>query len=220
MSNQEEGPDPGVLSMLIPKTRDGDPLAREKLMLELHRYLEQVAAQNLEPNLRRKVGVSDVVQLSVLRILEGFEQFRGTNSQQLHAWIKQIVVNEVKSTRRSLHAEKRDIKRETQYDSTADPNRNFINGELTPSSETLRKERIERFHSLLSQMPADQAEVIRLRSIDQKSFAEIGEVMNRSESAASQLWYRAITSFERLLVSDGNFDEQSGDSTPANSDRT
>lgn len=206
----EETIDPSLISLLIPQFKSGDPEAREQLIQELQQYLERVADHQMDPATRRKAGASDIVQLSLMRIVEKFDQFRGNTSAELHAWIKRIVINETNKVRRSFHTEKRDMQREISIEGQTEsrPERSPKDAHLTPASSALKSERREKFHEVLKLLPADYAQVIRLRSLEGLSFREVGEHMDRSEDAATQLWYRAMLKFEEKLASDENFHSQ------------
>ena len=69
----------------------------------------------------------------------------------------------------------------------------------TPQTNALSKERVQLLHQLLKRLPDDYAEAIRLRNLEQLSFREIGEKMDRSEAAAHKLWSRAIEKFQTEL---------------------
>jgi len=198
---------PGLLSSLIPRTRDGDETARDELLLVLQDFLTRTANGQVDAPLRQKAAVSDIVQLSLIRIYENFEQFRGSSSKELRAWIRQIVINETNLVRRHFKTKKRDFSREKSIDIDSG-NQVFqpSDEQLTPASSAMRRERIEQFHAVLEHLRADQAEVIRLRSIERLSFSEVGRRTGRSGDAASQLWYRAIMKLEEVLARQGDIE--------------
>ena len=206
MSDEENPIDPGSISLLIPESRNGQKSAREELFSALKGYLESTAARQVDGSLKRKAGASDIVQASFLKIIENFESFRGETSAELKAWIKTIVRNEANQLRRSFQSEKRDINREILISppgASSAPPLTPADANLTPSSDAVKAEQNQRFHEILEELSADNAEVIRLRNIESLSFLEIGERMNRTEQAASQLWYRAILKFEEKLKAAG-----------------
>ena len=206
--------DLGSISLLIPQSKSGVKQAREELFTELKGYLDIVADRNLGIGARQKVGASDIVQSSFIRIIENFEDFRGETSAELKAWIKTIVKNEIHRVNRTYSTEKRDTKREVSIspkkdDSFATANSPVpIDDEATPSSGALKNEQRRRVHDILSQMKPEQAEVIRLRNIESLSYREIGKKMDRSEKSASQLWYRAMVNFEKKLRDSEGFAEE------------
>ncbi|MEM7456844.1 MAG: sigma-70 family RNA polymerase sigma factor [Planctomycetota bacterium] len=188
--------------MLIGDAKDGDESAREQLLAEMRQFLSMLANQNLDRELKQKIGASDIVQLSFLRVVEYFDTFKGKSAAEFRGWLKRIVINEINNSRRSFHTDKRDVKRERTLgplDSRA-PGTVAPDPQLTPSSDAMAAERIELFYSVLEELSPEHAEVIRLRSIQELSFKEIGSRMNRSEDAASKLWFRAMTRLEEKLA--------------------
>ena len=195
------------ISVLIEPAREGESASREQLFAELRGYLELIANRNMDPQVKQKAGTSDIIQSSFLKIVEKFDQFQGESSGELKAWIKTIVANEVNGVRRSYKAEKRDMDREVSLSPSAPSQNDFelTDGQLTPSSDALRNEQRKKIHEVLARLSPDDAMVIKLRNLEALSFREIGKRMNRSEQAASQLWYRAMLKFEEKLRAAGEF---------------
>jgi RNA polymerase sigma-70 factor (ECF subfamily) len=198
------------ISILIPKSKEGDQAAREELLLQVQEYLEMTAKRHLDPALKQKVGTSDIVQQSFIRVIEKFKSFRGESSPEFRAWLRTIVVNEINNIRRSYRTHKRDIGREQSFRGKESGVADFqpTDHNLTPSSEAISAERLEKFHEVLAQLSPHHAEVIKLRNLERLPFAEIGEKMGRSEEAVSKLWYRAILKFEENLRKRGDFTSQ------------
>ncbi|MEM9942648.1 MAG: sigma factor [Planctomycetota bacterium] len=104
------------ISILIPRFRAGDQDALEQLVIQVQQYLKLMAANNMDRTLQQKIGASDVVQRTLVRVVENFDQFRGGSGGEFRAWLKKIVSNEIKYLQRAYRAEKRDIKREQYFD--------------------------------------------------------------------------------------------------------
>jgi len=112
--------------------------------------------------------------------------------------------------RRAYRAEKRDVGREKRLDvqtETGGVPAPPFDANLTPSSQAIAAERVENFHEVMKLLPDDYARVIRLRSIEQLSFNDIAEQMNRSHDSVTKLWYRAVLKFEELL-NDSSFNSR------------
>jgi len=205
----------GSISILIPPSRTGERRAREELFTELKGYLDVIAERNLALGARQKVGVSDIVQSSFIRVIENFENFRGETSGELKAWIKIIVKNEVNRVHRTYATEKRNSKREVSLSLKSNDSlaAGFtpVDTASTPSSGFLKSEQRQKVHEILANLKPDHAEVIRLRNIVSLSYKEIGERMNRSEKSVSQLWYRAMVNFEKRLREGGEGGEFSSE---------
>lgn len=209
MNKNRNGLELGTISLLIPACKDGNSQAREELFGLLRRYLYGITHGIMDPVISQKVESSDIVQASFLKIVQNFSQFRGETSGELKAWIKQIIGNEVRQARRHFKTQQRDFGREVSFGLANDDAHKlgFVDASVTPSSAALEQERNLRFHRVLATLNSDDAMVIRLRNLDELSFKEIAERMNRSEKACSQLWYRAILKFEKKLNESGEFDQ-------------
>lgn len=201
----DQSPNLNSISLLIESTRNGESESRDRLFAQLQGYLELTANRNTDAQTMQKAGASDIVQASFVTLVEKFDQFQGKTSQEFKAWIKTIVTNEANRVRRTYNTRMRDSKREVSISST--PGLSPADNNLTPSSDALRAEQKKKFHEILGFLSDQDSEVIRLRNIESLSFREIGEKMNRSEQAASQLWYRAILKFEERLRASECFDE-------------
>lgn len=205
-SNEESNVDLESVSLLIPRVKNGDVEARNKLLNELRGFLSLIARENIHGSLKQKVGSSDIVQMAMLRVVQNFETFTGSTNAELRPWLRKIVVNEILRAFQFYQTGKRDIKLEQPLEADSEDIHDFLaDGKLTPSSEAMATERIELFRSMLHELTLEHAQVIRLRSIDLLSFKEVGHVMNRSEDAVSKLWYRAMLKLEGILIENGNF---------------
>ncbi len=189
------------IQLLIPRARQGDDEARNEICQQVQQYLEMMAVKQLDQSLQRKVNPSDVVQLTMARMINGIEDFQGNSNAEFYGWLNQILKNEVKTSRRDLHRAKRDIGRERELTDEggnlvkpdfADPN-------LTPSSEAIRAEKLDQFSRVLSRLPADYAQVIELRSLQEMTFKEVAKEMNKSYDAVTKLWYRAVVKLQEEL---------------------
>ena len=171
----------------------------------MQNFLGLVAQQNMDGVVKSRQRVSDIVQNSLIRIVERFDSFNGSTSIEFRGWLKQIVVNEIKNCRRALKTRKRDVTRENALDAgPAAVDNSPTDPAYTPASQAIASERIKKFHEVLQQLSPDHAAVIRMRNIERLAFKEIAEKLERSEDAVSKLWYRAILNFEEKL---GSVDE-------------
>ena len=202
MSEPHQPFDLESISRLIPKTRGGggDDAVREQLLQLFQSYLQWMATEHLDPATRQKVAPSDVVQQTFTLVVENFDNFRGTSQAEFRAWIKQILLRELANARRKYRTAKRDLKRERRMDGTGTQlGIRPVDRNPTPATNALAAERIRVFHDALSRLPDEYATVIRLRSLDRKSFGEIAESLGRTYDAVTKLWYRAIMKFEEEL---------------------
>lgn len=182
--------------MLMPKAKVGDDAARNEICRQVVDYLQLMAERELDAGLRRKLNPSDVVQQAMARMIGGIEDFRGRSSREFYGWLNKILRNEIKSCRRNLHRAKRDVRRENEINSRIQQKPESNDPLLTPSSEAIRKETIDKFESVLSTLSENYSTVIRLRNIDELTFREIAQRMGKTEASVTNLWYRAIVRFQ------------------------
>ena len=188
-----------TVRLLIEQARGGDAQAKSDLATQVQSYLTMMADRKLNASLRSNVNPSDIVQHTLIRMVDGIEDFRGKTRAEFFAWLNTIVQNESSRANRHFRSQKRDISRQRSIAQPDSGSFFFVepsDKNPTPQTNALSKERIELLHKLLEKLPEEHAEVIRLRNLDQLSFREIGEAMDRSEGAATKLWNRAIAKFQ------------------------
>ena len=190
------------ISQLLPDAKTGCENAQSQLFQQLRSYYLFVAKQNIDKDLQARINPSDVVQETMFKAANAIGSFRGTNSSEFRAWLKVILTNEINELRRKHRLQKRDVRREVRP-AVNDESRNVgldpIDNSLTPQSRAVALEELKKLRSYLSNLSPDHQTVIQLRSLERKSFEEVGELMGRSTEAASKLWYRAIGELRKAM---------------------
>lgn len=162
------------------------------------RYLLQIAQQQLDEGLRAKGGASDLVQETFLEAQRDFPQFRGSSEEEFRAWLRGLLLHRAANFRRQYRGLKRDAHREVglQAGASSDDRAAALaaNG-LSPSGQTMALEEAQMLRRALEQLPEDYQKVLTLRYFEDRTFEEIGPLMQRTANAARLLWLRAI---ERL----------------------
>ena len=190
------------ISRWLPDAKNGCSKAQSQLFQQLRSYYLFVAKQNIEQELQARINPSDVVQETMLRAANAIDSFRGFNSSEFRAWLKVILTNEINQMRRKHRLQKRDVRREANTNAN-DESRNAglepIDNSLTPQSRAIALEELKKLRSYLSRLSPDHQTVIHLRSLERRSFEEVGKIMGRSTEAASKLWYRAIGELRKVM---------------------
>lgn len=184
---------------LLCRARAGSSSAVGELLEGFRAYLQVVAAEELADALRPKVGPSDLVQETFLEAHRDFQQFRGSSPDELKAWLRRILLNNVANLhRRYLQTAKRQLVRErlsSELPSGWNWDQLFDTEGESPSGQVMRNEQAERLEAILRRLPKEYCRVLKLRHQQQLGFTEIGRRLKRSPDAARMLWWRA---FERL----------------------
>jgi RNA polymerase sigma-70 factor, ECF subfamily len=166
-------------------------------------YLMVIADRELDSDLRAKGGASDVVQETFLEAHRDYAQFQGRSGEELRAWLRRLLLNNMANFRRRYRAtDKRDAGREVAVQalgSSVDWHNQLGADSTTPSMCAMEAERDTALERAIQKLPAEYQQVIYSRYRDELPFEEIGRQLNRSSDAVRQLWSRAIERLEKAL---------------------
>ncbi len=172
--------------------RDGDRSALGHVLEGFRSYLLLFADRELGADLKPKCGESDLVQRTFLDAQEAFGLFEGSTPDELRAWLKRILLNNLGDVARQFRqAERRQIHREVPLaESLAEID--ALIDHSTPSKKVVAEEEGERLRQALERLPEDYQQVIVLRNLERRKFEDIAGEMGRSTGAVKKLWSRAI----------------------------
>jgi RNA polymerase sigma-70 factor (ECF subfamily) len=184
-----------TVSEWLTLARSGSPEAIGHVLQLCRDYLLAVANRELDSALRPKAAASDLVQETFLRAQQNFGRFHGATEEELVAWLRRILLNELGRLRQQFReTDKRDLSREAPLE--LEPGGLDLPRETpSPVDRAIHREEEERLASAISRLPEDYQQVIQLRHRENLNFDAIGRTMNRSADAARMLWHRA---FEKL----------------------
>ena len=162
-------------------------------------YLHLVADREMDPDLKAKGGASDLVQETFMEAQRDFAQFHGTSVEELRAWLRRLLLNNVSNfTRQYRQRAKREVAREVSLEaggSSHERGAGMAADISSPSGEAVAREQAEALALAMDRLPPDYRLVLALRHEQQLTFEEIGQQMQRTANAARMLWLRAV---ERL----------------------
>lgn len=166
-------------------------------------YLRLLARSHLADNHQAKVDPSDIVQQTLLEAYDQRERFAG-NDDQLAAWLRQILVNNVADAMRALARQCRDAKRERSLDAAIDDSfikvHEWLAAEQTsPSEQAIRSEKLLRLADALEELPAAQREAVILHHVHGWTLARTAEHLQRGESAVAGLLHRGLKGLRQSL---------------------
>ena len=182
---------------LIEKARCGDQEALGELLQECRQYLLLVANVDLDSQVRPKIAASDLVQESLLTAQAAFHQFQGHGREELFAWIRQILKNDLLQAHRYyVQTAKRQINREYPIDDSRQIGTRLPDHATTPSTQAGLREESQLLEQAMADLSDDYQQVLRLRNWEKLTYAEIGVRTGRSEEAVRKIWARAIVSLK------------------------
>ncbi|MFL5327478.1 MAG: sigma-70 family RNA polymerase sigma factor [Gemmataceae bacterium] len=187
---------------LLSAAKAGDSDALGRALDSCRNYLLMVADKELDPKLRAKGGASDIVQQTFLEAQQAFGRFEGGSEQELLAWLRRLLLNNVLNFRRHwVNTDKRQVDLEVPIAPSPSRTGNswLPDGGLTPSREMMVDERDANLNAIIARLPEDYQQVLNLRYRENRAFEKIAITMNRSANAVRKLWARAIERLQEEL---------------------
>lgn len=196
----DEPAEPMAFEQLLQSARSGDESALGQL-LENHRdYLLLIANEDMAPQIKGKIGSSDIVQETMLTAHQEFTKFHGDSKPQLLAWLRKIVRNDLNYARRAfVGTKKRQVDREKPLQYSSSIQRELVDPELTPSTNAMMAEEERLLKQAMQQLPDDYRKVLRLHSWEDLDLEVIAEKMARSTEAVRKLLARAAVRLSEEL---------------------
>ncbi len=175
-------------------------------LLESYRnYLRLLAQTWLDRSLGGKFDRSDLVQETLIRANDRFDQFGGSTEAELVGWLRQILARQLADSARRFRGATRDVARERPVAESLDASSCAL-GHLVPVSAepsasvtAQRREMSVLLADALAEMKLEYREVIVLRSLQELTWPEISDRMGRSQGAVRMLWIRALKELRPLI---------------------
>ncbi len=196
------------IDRLICEAREGRREALDELIERYRPFVQLVVRCRSRGQLRARLGSSDMVQETMLRVAEGIGQFQGEGEAEWRAWLGRIAEREViRHLRLHVGAEKRAVGRERRVAASASDSLTgsrhldqwLVNTQTSPSMVAMRHERALWLSDALSRLQDDYREVLILRHIEGLDFPEIARRMNRTPGATRVLWVRALRKLRETI---------------------
>lgn len=195
-----------LISALLPDASlldaklDGETVG--ELLNACRAYLMFVAQAEMTRELAVKVAPSDIVQETLLDAQGAFARFQGATREELFAWLRKILKNNVlNASRRYRETARRQLGLEIQLTGGSHQvtESKLVAAGPGPRSDAIQNEEEQRLLTALSRLPPIYQQVIELRNNRHLSFAEIAAEIGRSAEAARKLWSRGIEMLQAEL---------------------
>jgi RNA polymerase sigma-70 factor (ECF subfamily) len=188
------------VSRWLAAAQAGSKDALGQLLQTYRHYLLLIAEHELDSVLLPKGGASDLVQETFLDAQRAFARFQGASEEELRAWLRRILLNNVGNfTRKYKATAKSQVAREMPLEPGSDwDNAGRVAADTpSPSGEAVANEQAQALRQALERLPEDYRLVLLWRYQEQLSFEEIGRRLGRSANAARKLWRRAVERLEQ-----------------------
>lgn len=167
-------------------------------------YLLLLAQMKLDRKLRGKLDASDIVQQTMLEAHQAVASFRGEDSAEQAAWLRQILARNLANAVRDLTRAKRDVRKEQALQADLDNSALQLEAWLaaqqsTPSQNLERHERAIQLAEALTQLPDAQRDVVVLRHFEGLPIAKIAEQLECTTAAVAGLLQRGLKNLRKSL---------------------
>lgn len=191
---------------LLRAAEAGQSMALGQLLELFRNYLVSIAREEIRHEIRAKVNPSDLVQETFLEACRLFDQFHGSEGDEVRAWLRGILLNKLRDLhKRYFEVQGRQVGRERPLDegeSAEVPRLQIAHGHSTPSGQVVRQEQSQQLEKAIAGLPHLYQQVLTWRTSESLPFAEIGRRLERSEDAARMLFTRALRQLQQEMGQD------------------
>ncbi len=182
---------------LLAAARSGNGEALWTILRHYQPFLLRIARLELNGDMPAKERPSDLAQRSLLEAHKDFPRFAGGSPKQFCAWLRRIVINNRKDGRKpGPRGRNRSLDESGVRDHVVN---HLASNAPTPIGALMARERDEAALRVFQSLPEDYCQVIHYRQRDEKEFAEIAGLMDRSEQAVRRLYARAVRRWREQL---------------------
>lgn len=186
--------DRGDVTARVLRAREGSRADLDALLRRHAGKLLALIRLRMGPQLRGSLESRDVLQNTLLKAFEGIEDFQGQDRDTFMAWLARIAHNEIRDQASFHHAQRRDQRNNVPLSDAV-----LVATVRTATRRVALGEQAHRLESAIEALADDQRQVIVLRKLHERSFPEIGAILDRSPDACRMLFARAMTALTMQL---------------------
>jgi RNA polymerase sigma-70 factor (ECF subfamily) len=142
-------------------------------------------------DLKARVDPEDVAQEILLAVHGALDRFDSRAPEGFLPWLFTVAENRVRDLAKHFGAKKRQ------------PGEPLRRTQTSPSAFVARAEDLDRMRAAIERLTPEHALILRLRSLEERSYAEIAGLSGRSEGAARVLHFRALAALRDALEESG-----------------
>jgi len=190
---------------LVTLAREGDKSALEQLCSVYGERIRRIIRLRMGTELRSKLESMDLVHEALICALTDLKDFAYRDEGDFLRWLAQIAENRIRDNIDKLHADKRDIRKESPlngHTSTVTKNRYQIPQlamSTTPSAILSKKEELDKLENAIDKLKPEYKEVILWAKIEGLSYEEIANRLGKSTNAVGHLLSRAMIALSKIF---------------------
>jgi RNA polymerase sigma-70 factor (ECF subfamily) len=206
MMNDAKADDSAETRRLLERLQAGDATAFA-VLCERHRpLLLEFLRHRFDPRLRARADPSDVVQETQMEAYRRLDDFLARRPMPFHLWLRKTAYERLRMLeRRHLEADRRATDREARLPSASSSAlaRRLVSPGTQPSQAMERAERAARVRRALARLPAEDREMLLMRTYEELPYEEIAVLLDITSAAARKRHGRALVRLSQLLNEEG-----------------
>jgi len=178
-------------AILLRRVRLGDQKAKNALIRRYIPVLERWARGRLPGYARDMSDTMDIVQITLIRVLDRLEEFEPTREGAFLAYLRRTIVNQIRNEIRRVN---RRPAREELIDDVSESH------EPTPLEEVIGRDALDRYEQALGTLGEEQQEAVILRLEFGFTYEQVSEALGKNtESAARMIVTRALDRLKQTM---------------------
>jgi RNA polymerase sigma-70 factor (ECF subfamily) len=199
--------DSSETTILLDQAGGGDPHALGELLVRHRDRLTRIVGFRMDRRLQGRIDAADVVQETFIDATRRFPEFAQERAVPFFLWLRFLTVQKLAELHRHhLGVKARDAAREVSIYKGPLPQATsavlaaqLLGKQTSPSQAAARAELKLQLEEKLNSLDEIDREVLALRHFEQLSNTEAAQVLEISESAASNRYVRAVKRLKSIL---------------------
>lgn len=156
--------------------------------------LVAIVRRRMDPALGVRVDPEEIVNAAFLDAQRRWSGYRVERKVSPFVWLYRLVNDRLIEEWRTATRQKRDLQRNVPWPErpSIDLGLRLVAGDTSPTQAVVKREQAEFMRQALQLLREADREVIMLRSYEEFSFREIGELLDLGENAATVRYVRAL----------------------------
>jgi RNA polymerase sigma-70 factor (ECF subfamily) len=182
--------------------------AANEALGEFRAYLETLTCVHVDPRLRSKFGLSDVVQDTLVEAWRDLERIQALDPEGRKRWLRRMLVNNLLETIARWRAARRDARLEQPLEAAAADSSCRLQAWLvaedsSPGERLARQEEALRLLEALARLEARQREALILQKYHGWTLAQIAEHQGCTVGVVAGLHARGLQNLRKYLAGEG-----------------
>jgi RNA polymerase sigma-70 factor (ECF subfamily) len=183
------------------------PAEVDRALGQYRAYLETLSCIQIDPRLRGKFGLSDVIARTLWEAYQVLDRICTLGPEEQQRWLRRMLVNNLRDEIDRWLAAGRDVAREQPLQAAAEASSSRLHDWLaadqsTPSEHFRAQERALRLAEALAQLPERQREALILQKWHGWKLAQIAEHLQCTVGAVAGLHAHGLERLRQLLPDD------------------